>query len=301
MSAPDIKVLSLGAGVQSTTIILMAAEGSLPRLDAAIFADTGWEPLTVYRHLDRLAEVLADAGIPLYRVARGDLRADALDPEHRFASVPYFVRKADGTVGMGRRQCTHEYKLRPVRRKVRELLGAPAPHFRRVRGRVVAEQWIGFDANEVGRINDSGQPRYLSNRYPLMDLGMSRKDCIRWLTVRGWQGVAKSACVGCPFHGNVQWRQMRDTDSVAWADAVAFDRAIRNGGSNPLPAGAQAFLHRSCVPLDQAPIDRVSAREWAERQTDLLDVLADIEAGLEFGEAGGCSPHGCHSGRVVVA
>jgi hypothetical protein len=301
MTEPTLRVLSLGAGVQSTTLALMAAEGLLPRPDAAVFADTGWEPPTVYRHLDRLAVVLADAGIPLYRVARGDLRADALDPEHRFASVPYFVRKADGTLGMGRRQCTHEYKLRPVRRKIRELLGAPVPHFRRVRGRVVAEQWIGFDINEVGRINDSGQPRYLTSRYPLMELGMSRKDCTRWLAVRGWRSVAKSACVGCPFHGNVQWRAMRDTDPEAWADAVAFDRAIRNGGGNPLPLGAQAFLHRSCVPLDEAPIDRVSAREWAARQTDLLDAIADLEAGLEEGEPGGCSPHGCRSGRAVVA
>jgi hypothetical protein len=36
----DLRVLSLGAGVQSTTLALMAAEGKLPGLDAAIFADT---------------------------------------------------------------------------------------------------------------------------------------------------------------------------------------------------------------------------------------------------------------------
>ena len=46
--APTIRlrVHSLGAGVQSTTLTLMAAHGEIgPMPDGAIFADTGWEPL----------------------------------------------------------------------------------------------------------------------------------------------------------------------------------------------------------------------------------------------------------------
>jgi hypothetical protein len=38
-----LRVLSLGAGVQSTTLALMAAHGEIgPMPDCAIFADTGW-------------------------------------------------------------------------------------------------------------------------------------------------------------------------------------------------------------------------------------------------------------------
>lgn len=48
MSAPTPKVLSLGAGVQSTCLLLMAAEDHPPGLDVAIFADTGWEPSRTY-------------------------------------------------------------------------------------------------------------------------------------------------------------------------------------------------------------------------------------------------------------
>lgn len=127
-----MRLLSLGAGVQSTTLALMAADGILPGLNGAIFADTSWEPRRVYDHLDRLATVLDAAGIPLYRVSAGNLRADAIDPQHRYASVPYFVRNSDGSEGMGRRQCTSEYKLSPINRKVRKLLGAEAPDYRRV-------------------------------------------------------------------------------------------------------------------------------------------------------------------------
>src|SRR6185437_2905629 len=113
----DLTMISLGAGVQSTTLALMACSGELPKPDAAIFADTGWEPRRVYDHLERLTVELGRAGIPLYRVSKGDLRNDAINPEHRYASIPYFVRNPDGSDGMGRRQCTAEYKLAPITRK----------------------------------------------------------------------------------------------------------------------------------------------------------------------------------------
>lgn len=56
-----IRTLSLGAGVQSTTIYLLACEGVIPPFDAAIFADTGWEPRRVYEHLERLERYGAEA------------------------------------------------------------------------------------------------------------------------------------------------------------------------------------------------------------------------------------------------
>ncbi len=294
-----ITVLSLGAGVQSTTLALLAVEGGLPKPDAAIFADTGWEPAAVYAHLDRLETVMAGAGISVHRVSKGNLRTDAIDPAHRYASIPYFVRNPDGSNGMGRRQCTSEYKLSPIRRKVRELLGAKPPDYRTVpRGRG-CEQWVGFSTDEIHRVTDRAGVQYLTVRHPLLDLGMSRKDCTRWLAARGWGGTVKSACIGCPFHGNRQWRDLRDNRPDEWADAVAFDAAIRQGGSNPTPDGGQAFLHRSLLPLSIAPIDRVTRREQAERQTDLLDALADQAAGYdpaEDGDPDGCSPYGCRSG-----
>jgi hypothetical protein len=38
------RVLSLGAGVQSTALLLMMIHGEVPKADAVIFSDTGWEP-----------------------------------------------------------------------------------------------------------------------------------------------------------------------------------------------------------------------------------------------------------------
>lgn len=291
MTEPTMRILSLGAGVQSTTLALMACDGTLPGLDAAIFADTGWEPAAVYAQVDRIAAELHRAGIAFYRVSKGNLRADAVDPDGHFAAVPYFVRNPDGSAGMGRRQCTAEYKLGPIMRACRELLGAKPPDFRSVpRGRTV-EQWIGFSTDEIGRVNDKRANLYTTKRYPLLELGMSRKDCRRYLAASGWGDTVKSACIGCPFHGNRQWRELRDNHPEEWADAVDFDRRIRKGGARKRAGelNGEAFLHRSMLPLDIAPIDRIERKEYRELQGDLF----------EDGEPDGCSPYGCRSGEPV--
>ncbi|MFF6847063.1 adenine nucleotide alpha hydrolase family protein [Streptomyces antimycoticus] len=286
-------------------MLLLSAEGRLPKLDAAIFADTGWEPAAVYEHLNRLVrEVAEPAGIPVYRVSSGNIRNDALDPEHRFASMPLFIKNPDGGDGMTRRQCTSEYKLKPIKANVRMLLGYPHP--RPVPRGVYAEQWIGISRDEFGRAKDSGI-QYLRSAFPLLDMdggadgreGWTRNDCIRYLRSNGWASTPKSACIGCPFHGNAQWRKLRDDHPDEWADAVDFDHAIRSGNArgnaNGKPLLGEAYLHRSRLPLDQAPIGRVTAHEWASKQTDVFGQIADIE--LEEGDPDGCSPWSCRSGR----
>lgn len=290
----SLRTLSLGAGVQSTVVLLLACDGTIPPFDAAIFADTGWEPQRVYGHLDRLTAHAAQSGIPVYRVSSGNIRNDALDPEHRFASMPLFVRNVDGSDGMARRQCTSEYKLKPIKAKVRELLGCPHPT--PVPRGVQAEVAIGISTDEIGRVRDS-DVQYMRNVYPLLDLGMSRKDCERYLRASGWATVSKSACIGCPFHGNRQWRELRDQHPEEWADAVAFDAEIRDGSARANAAGTplrgHMYLHRSRVPLDQAPIDRVTFAEWRDRQGDLFDQAED-------GDPDGCSPWTCRSGEQVA-
>src|SRR6266550_8880108 len=90
-----LRILSLGAGVQSSTLLLMACEGEL-QIDAAIFADTQWEPWWVYQHLDGLEKVAKAAGIPIYRVTIGDLRADALANKTASWMPLYSVNPEDG-------------------------------------------------------------------------------------------------------------------------------------------------------------------------------------------------------------
>ena len=56
---PNLRVLSLGAGVQSTVMALMTMTGEIKdKPDCAIFADTGAEPKNVYKHLEWLIKQL---------------------------------------------------------------------------------------------------------------------------------------------------------------------------------------------------------------------------------------------------
>ncbi|MFD4767277.1 adenine nucleotide alpha hydrolase family protein [Streptomyces niveus] len=277
-------------------MLAFSAEGTIPRVDYAIFADTGWEPKAVYDHLDRLEkEIAGPAGIPIFRVSSGNIRADALDPDHRFASMPLHILNKDGRAGMTRRQCTGEYKIKPIKKKVRELLGYPYPA--RIPKGVFVEQWVGISTDEFHRAKDA-DVKYMRNRHPLItDMNWSRGDCVRYLTSRGLAGTPKSSCLGCPFHGNAQWRHIRDTSPEEWQDVVEFDAAIRQGNARATASGnqllGQAFLHRSRVPLSDAPIDHVTAAEWAARQQQLGDGETPDTDEAEQGVADGCSPWAC--------
>ena len=231
-----IRVLSLGAGVQSTTLALMAAKGEIEMPDCAIFADTQWEPRAVYDHLDRLEPMLP---FPVYRVTAGDIRNTIAS--ERYDPIPWHVPN-----GMGRRQCTKEYKLYPIRRKVREMLGGKTPKHG-------CEMLIGISTNEAHRMKESNV-LYIRNRWPLIDLGLSRSDCLAKL--ERW-GVAtpRSACCGCPFLSDDDWKLRRQQPE--WAETVEL--------SHKLAATGQ-YMHRSLKPMDE-----VDLSTWAERgQADLF-------------------------------
>jgi hypothetical protein len=268
-----LRILSLGAGVQSSTIALMSARGDLPALDYAIFADTGWEPARVYSWLDWLETQLP---FPLIRARRPgpDLGQRAIEiatqPVTRTASPPWYTRDLSGKLQMLPLQCSKEYKTRVVYAAVRQILGI-APR-QRGPSEPVVDVWIGISTDEAHRMKPA-EPRYIRNVWPLIDAGISRRDCLRWMEVRQMPQPPKSSCIFCPLRDNEAWRRMRADQPDDWAKAVAFDRAIRPGFHGMTGA---AFVHRSGVPLDQ-----VDLSTWAERgQGDLFGAECEGVCGV---------------------
>lgn len=107
----SLRILSFGAGVQSSTLASLAAHEEItPMPDVAIFADTGWEPQAVYDHLDWI-EGSGALPFPILRVQAIDLRSQILDRsaqrDGRFVSVPFFLENG----GINRRECTREAKI----------------------------------------------------------------------------------------------------------------------------------------------------------------------------------------------
>lgn len=231
-----LTVISLGAGVQSTTLLLMAERGEIePRPDCAIFSDTQFEPAEVYTHLEWLESICE---IPIIRVTQGNLRADALDDAEKFVKIPVYSRNKDGKPSMLGRQCTYTYKIRPIYRKLQEL--------RKEHGAKRVTLMLGISLDEVQRMKPA-RVQYVENTWPLIDKRMSRLDCLLWLERNGYPRAPKSACIGCPLHDKAYWRHLRDTSPAEWQDAVAFDTAIRNKSR----VGEPVYLHQSLVPLTE--------------------------------------------------
>lgn len=256
-----LHIISLGAGVQSSTLALMAAAGEIsPMPHAAIFADTQDEPKSVYRWLDWLETKLP---FPVHRVTKGSLSRASLKMKttkdgRKFTTtnIPFFTRNADGSVGKIRlRDCTRDFKLHPIFRKCRELAAV-----KRGEKSVKVIQWVGISLDEVQRMKTS-RDRWLGVRWPLIEMNMSRHDCLRWMAAHGFPQPPRSACIYCPFHNNHEWRRLRDEEPREFAKAVRFERATQRAKEKTTHSFRSVpFLHRSCVPLDQVDLSTDNER-----------------------------------------
>ena len=263
----SLRVISLGAGVQSTVMALMAEAGEIgPRPDCAVFADTGWEPKEVYTHLNWLEKQLS---FPVHRVSRGnikeDLETNLNTTGHNFASIPFFLINKDGSNGMARRQCTSEYKLKPIRKKVRELAGLK-PRQRTPKGFVV-EMWIGISRDEMLRVKPS-QDSGVENRWPVLEKNLSRRDCLRWFSDNHTdRPLAKSACVGCPFHNDHEWRRLKESFPDEFEEACQIDEKLRD--TEGRFHGAR-FLHAKRVPLREVDFSTAEEKGQGQLFNDLM-------------------------------
>lgn len=238
----------------------------------AIFADTGWEPDEVYRHLDRL-ETYGGDKLPIHRVSAGNLRQDVLDSldgkKSRIGQPPFFVKNSHTLPGMEPdeggmlwRVCTKEYKIEPIQRQIRQLLGYEKGQ--RVKKRV--QQWFGISVDEAIRMKDS-RVHWIDNYYPLVEQMMNREDCLRWMEKHGFDAPRKSACLGCPYHSNHMWVDMKKNHPDEWADVLAFDTALRKDGRKIPGVTGDAYIHRKMLPLEEA----VVAAGYDPDQIDLFE------------------------------
>ncbi len=302
-------ILNLGAGWQSSRILLGSCLGQLPSLDAAVFADSQWEPKAVYDKGEFLKLEAALAGIPLAGRTAGPIRAEILEfmqsrkhlGRKRYASAPMFIKNLDGSQGRMKRQCTKEYKIEVVEKWIRRVFLALVPR-QRIPGGILVRQWFGISDDEASRATfpgvykavqievDNGlfgeahtRPgrkwmpvKWRNNVYPLLNevwrpdrtiveeqflpRREQRYDCGAWLKKHfPGQTFPRSACVGCPFRSNEEWRDMRDNRPEEWADACEFDDLQRQPDAASASKLAMLvgvpYVHRQMVPLRMVDLD----------------------------------------------
>ena len=244
-SPKALTVLSLGWGVQSWTLAAMSALGELPPVDYAIHADTTWEMPRTYAHRRKWEPWLAGHGVTVTTVKSprtAVVREDWGDAGS--VLIPAFSSDRDLSPGQVRRQCTHDWKIMPIRRFIRSVLVdrgvAVAPG--------VVESLQGISLDEYQRMRDS-DVAYIVNRYPLVDMRMTRADCIQWLEDRGLEVPPKSACVFCPYKSLAAWRSLKRLGGEAWQTAVIVDKGIRGLRRK---AGVELYVHPARRPLPEA-------------------------------------------------
>lgn len=233
-------ILSLGAGVQSSTVEKLASHGLItPMPTCGLFADTGDEPDEVYKWLSWIESTSA---FPIIRVSIGRLSLAATTPRpsrsqkhYLKPAIPVFFKGEDS--GKGKRTCTMDFKITPIER-----------YANLIRGGEKVTMWMGISTDEAHRMHTAVKP-WIVNRYPLIELGMSRSDCIQWMKDHGYPEPPRSSCRYCPFHSDDEWLRLKSQHPRDFAKAVEFERQYQD--ASKLVFKSVPYLHKSRVPLDQ--------------------------------------------------
>ena len=229
-----MKVLSLGWGVQSFTLAAMVALGELEPIDAAIHADTTHERQGTYRFAERWTRWLESHGVKVVTV-----KEPATKIINNFGGVmiPAFIENG----GLITRQCTDNWKRAPMKRWLQANRNGER-----------IEQWLGISLDEFQRMKQS-DVKYITNRWPLIELKMTRLDCMNWLERHGLEIPPKSACVFCPFQRTGEWREVMD-NPTDFIKATSADMEIREAR---MPG--RLYIHPSRKPIDE--VDLRTAKE----------------------------------------
>lgn len=222
-AANPLQILSMGGGVQSSAMLLMIEEGTLPRPDYVVFSDTGSEMPHTYEHMIEIEKKCQEIDLAFVTVRshRGKLHEDYL----QLGSMP--VR--------ANRSCTSNFKILPIRRWARTIVGNQ-------NGVLLCQSWLGITSDESTRAKDPGQPYWAGVTFPLIEMDISRRQCVDILKRHGWEHVRKSGCFCCPFHN------MRGWAKLAKDHPDLFDITVEMESRKMKQFGGQTFIGKK-LPL----------------------------------------------------
>lgn len=248
-----MKILSCGAGMQSTALALMSCENArdgikyplVPIYDAIIFCDLRSEAAWVYAQVEFISNACRESGIPFY-VLDTDLYGVFMRNfgSGHVTSIPFWSIGVDGKKAKMRRHCTIDFKILKIQQFVRyQLL-----HYRwreklREEDRGAHELHIGFSAEERQRIFDSYHPMFV-NKFPLAEMGLTRADNYRYCLETWGLDTKASACTFCPFHRNYFFRHLKKHHPKNYAALIAFDQKLEREQPNTM-IKSKLFISRS--------------------------------------------------------
>lgn len=231
------KTFSYGGGVQSTAALVLAARKEIP-YDTFVFANVGddSENPTTIRYLHEIAIPFAAKHGVVLEVVQLHVKGKPVTILERIHStnkggvgrinIPVYMSS-----GMpAQRRCTYDFKVEVIQRRY-GVVG------------------LGISVDEIHRAR-FGEPDRV---YPLLELGLFRRDCIRIIEDAGLPVPPKSSCWFCPFHSMQAWQEMRNNQPEQFQKAVALEqfineRRVREGYN-------KVWFSRTLRPLDEATTD----------------------------------------------
>lgn len=246
VDARTVTYLSFGGGPPSAALLVLNIQGLIdPKADLIVFADPGSEDPRTYEALPHYERYAESHGIAFRRV-RADIPRLYQWIVERSVPIPAFTSK-----GLGRRQCTERWKIRPMHKLLRQELG-----YEKVNAQ------LAMTSEEVWRMRDS-PTKYVTNMYPLIGLGISREACMDIVRQEGLPVPPRSACVFCPLKSMGRWKQTLMETPDSYEGAVQLEQVINRRqaeqGKDPI------YLAHDRVPLavlrDQWLTDRVESSD----------------------------------------
>ncbi len=233
MKRERTSIWACGGGTQSSAIAALIVGGRLPKPELAVIVDTEREMSTTWDYVRSVLEPsLASVGVALHRVRKSKYETRDLQSGTGTLLVPVFTTQ-NGRVGKLSNYCSSYWKREIIKR------------WANAQGVKAATIWLGISTDEKRRVQPHRSDKWHQG-YPLIDLGMSRADCVAAVAAMGWPPPPKSRCRACPNQTQDEWREVK-ASPVDWLGAVADDQAIR-------ALDPHAFVHSDCVPLEQADL-----------------------------------------------
>jgi len=247
-----LRVVSFGGGVQSTALLVLAAQERI-EFRSFLFANVGdhAENPDTLAYVEQVARPYADDhGIELAEIrwtTRAGKVRDLYDDLLVANDIPIPVRFPSGA--FGHRNCTRAYKIVPVARELRR------------RGATVDDPAVialGISVDEIERAKPGipAQQPWTTRTFPLLDLGLSRRDCRKLIDTAGLPVPPKSACWFCPYSSTTQWRDRRQRTPELFESAVDLERTLSD--RNYARTGLGAGLASGLLTLDQAVDDQLA-------------------------------------------
>lgn len=201
-------ILNCGGGVNTVaeSIWFSRNDAKLFTSMDVVFANTGSEMPETYDYLVKWFEPwLKKHGKSLITVGRPDSLEEYClaekDPEKK-PTVPQKMW----------RWCTDKWKIVPIRKWADEHVGRPRTHY------------IGIAADERARATLTGDVEKVAYRYPLVEAGITRKNCEEIILSEGLPVPPKSGCFFCPMAPISHFVKLKQRHPDLWERTVRMEK-----------------------------------------------------------------------------